>query len=280
MDWNLEHVKITSPANPLIKEALKIKEKRARYRYKAFLIEGPHLMEMAAASPDVKIKRVFFTEEFSNRREGQRFLRQIAHSVERGALSVERTTFIQVSEQVLNKLTDTETPQGIVAVVSYNTIGLNEINFKAAPFLVVCDNIQDPGNLGTIIRASDAAGADAVVILPGTCDAFMPKTIRATAGSLFNIPIIYSEQEGFFNYLDLKNITLCAADVHARTSIYEFNFRQPVAIAFGNETHGVSNALMKRAKGLKIPIVGRAESLNVAMAASVCLYEVVRQRKY
>lgn len=271
----MKPVKITSPANPIIKEALKIKEKHARYRHEAFLIEGPHLMEMAAASPAVNIKRVFFTEEFSAKREGQHLLRQIGSRV-RGQW--QKDIFIQVSEQALNKLTDTETPQGIAAVVSYNAIGLNEINFKAAPFLVVCDGIQDPGNLGTIIRVSDAAGADAMIILPGTCDAFMPKTIRATAGSLFNIPIVYSGLDILFGYLDSKNIALYATDVHAQASIYKSDFKSPIAIAFGSEAHGVSEALLKRAKGLKIPIVGKAESLNVAMAASVCLYEVVRQR--
>lgn len=276
----MRFVKITSPANPIIKEALKIKEKRSRYRHEAFLIEGPHLMEMAAASIDVEIKRVFFTEAFSAKREGQRLLRQIAHSVERKAWSVERTTFIQVSGQVLNKLADTETPQGIVAVVSYKIAGLDSLSFQGIPFLTVCDGIQDPGNLGTIIRASDAAGADAVVILPGTCDAFTSKTIRATAGSIFNMPVIYLESEILFDYLDSKNIALYAADIHAQVSIYESNFKSPTAIAFGNEAHGVSEVLLKRAKGLKIPIVGKAESLNVAMAASVCLYEVVRQRAY
>ncbi len=276
----MRFVKITSPANPIIREALKIKERHARYRHEAFLIEGPHLIDMAKISPNVEIKKVFFTEEFSNRKEGQRLLRQIAHSMEREAWSAKLTTFIQVSEQVLNKLTDTETPQGIAAIVSCKIANLDKLNFKGIPFLVVCDGIQDPGNLGTIIRASDAAGADAVIILPETCDAFMPKTIRSTAGSLFNIPVIYSEPEILFDYLNSKNIALYATDIYAQISIYESDFKKPVAIAFGNEAHGVSEALLKRAKGLKIPIIGKAESLNVAMAASVCLYEVVRQRAY
>ncbi|MBI5212745.1 MAG: RNA methyltransferase, partial [Nitrospirae bacterium] len=170
------------------------------------------------------------------------------------------------------------TPQGIIAVVSYESIGLNEISFRDIPFLVVCDGIQDPGNLGTIIRASDAAGADAVIILPGTCDAFMQKTIRATAGSLFNIPIIHAEPQMLFDFIDSRNIEMYAADVHAKTSIYEADFKKPAAVAFGNEAHGVSGKMLKKARGLKIPIIGKAESLNVAMSASICLYEIVRQR--
>lgn len=262
---------ITSPANPIIKEALKLKEKRAKYRHEAFLTEGPHLIEMAMSSSFVEIKRIFFTERFTAKKEGQRLIRQIGS---RGK------DIFQVSEQVLRKLADTETPQGIAAVVSYKAIDLDEIDFKAAPFLVVCDGIQDPGNLGTIIRASDASGADAVIVLPGTCDAFMSKTIRATAGSLFNIPTIYSKPEILLDCLDSKNIALYATDVHAQVSIYESDFKSPIAIVFGNEAHGVSELLLKRARGVKIPIAGKAESLNVAMAASICLYEVVRQRLY
>ncbi|BCB96726.1 RNA methyltransferase TrmH [Dissulfurispira thermophila] len=273
----MRFITITSPVNAIIKEALKIKQKYARYRHEAFFIEGPHLIEMAVASPHVEIKRVFFTEEFSNKKEGQRLLRLIISSIK---CQPPRDIFIRVSEQVLNKLSDTETPQGIAAVMSCKIARLDGISFKEVPFLVVCDGIQDPGNLGTIIRVSDAAGADAVIILPNTCDAFMPKAIRATAGSLFNIPIIYSGLETLFDFIESKNISLYAADVHAQMSIYEFDFKLPVAIAFGNEAHGVSEVLLKRAKGLKIPILGKAESLNVAMAASVCLYEVVRQRIY
>lgn len=271
----MRYIKITSPTNPLIKEALKVKGKRTRFKHEVFLIEGLRLIETAAASPSVEIKKVFFTDEFSAKREGQRLLRGIGG---RGKGQGAKDIFIQVSEQVLRKLADTETPQGIVAVVSYKTIDLNEINFKGMPFLVVCDNIQDPGNLGTIIRASDAAGADAVILLPGTCDAFMQKVVRATAGSLFNIPVIYSDPESLFHYFDSRNIALYAADVHAKTAIYEAGFKKPAAVAFGNEAHGVSGKLLKRAKGIKIPIIGKAESLNVAMSASICLYEVVRQR--
>lgn len=272
----MRYINITSPKNQIIKEALKIKKKHIRYKHEAFLIEGAHLLEMAIASADVKIKRVFFTEKFFNKRENQKILRKIESRI-KGQESGD--FFVKVSENVLSRLADTETPQGIASVVSYKAIELNEIKFKGNPFLVICDEIQDPGNLGTIIRASDAAGADAVIILPGTCDVFMQKTIRATAGSIFNIPIVYTEMAAFLDYLNLKNIILYAADVHAQMSIYEYDLKKPVAIIFGNEAHGVSKEALKMARGLiKIPIVGKAESLNVAMAASICVYEVVRQR--
>ncbi|MDI6801344.1 MAG: RNA methyltransferase [Thermodesulfovibrionales bacterium] len=266
----MRFIKITSPANPLIKETLKIKEKRMRYRHEAFLIEGQHLLEAALAASSVEIKRVFFTEGFLSKKEGQRLLRQI---------SKRDIQLIETSKHILSRLADTETPQGIIATVSIKPIGLEEIRFRDVPSLAICDGIQDPGNLGAIIRISDVAGADAVIILPGTCDVFMPKTIRATAGSLFNIPIVYSEIDALIGYLRDRNIRLYSSDAHAKALIYESDFRQPVAIAFGNEAHGVSEPMLKNAAAVfKIPIIGKAESLNVAMAASICLYEVVRQR--
>lgn len=268
----MKYAVISSVANPLIKEAVKIRKKPVR---QAFFIEGEHLIETALASPDVEFKRVFFTHKVISGKEGRRLLGRIAQKT--GAAD----TIIEVSAGMLSKLADTETPQGIAAVVSHSTIKLKEINFRDVPFLIICDGIRDPGNLGTVIRVSDAAGADAVITLPGTCSAFNAKAVRATSGSLFNIPVIcpgYDELEGF---LGDNGIELYLADTRAEKSLYECNLRKPAAIAFGNEAHGASKSLLEMAAGLiKIPLIGRAESLNVAAAASICLYETARQRRF
>lgn len=268
---------ITSPANPIIKEALKIRERRGKFRNASFLIEGPHLVDMALASPRVALEKVFFTEAFAQKREGRGLLERLRRSgnfTKDGAL-------IEISMQILSLLADTKTPQGIVAIVAYSQSALDSVVFKAEPFIVVVDGVQDPGNLGAIIRASDAAGADAVALLPGACDAFMHKTVRATAGSLFTIPLVHAGVDDLVRYLAAKEITLVVADVRAKTSVFDYDFRRPTALAFGNEAHGAGEALMQSAAGLvKIPLLGRAESLNVAQSASVCLYEAVRQRYY
>lgn len=273
----MRYIKITSLQNPLVKEVLKIKQKRSKYRHEAFIIDGHHLIEMAAAS-QAELRRVFFTEDFISKKEGQRILRHVYTKIRDKAAD---NLFVQTSREVLSKLSDTETPQGILAIASCNLTELKEIRFKGSPFLIVCDGIQDAGNLGTIIRASDAAGADGVIMLPDTCDAFSQKTIRATAGSIFNIPIVYSEIDNLLEYINLNKIRLYATDVHASMPIYKFDFKGPLAVVFGNEARGVSERLKKAADGLaNIPIIGKAESLNVAMAASIFLYELVRQRKY
>lgn len=256
--------KITSASNQVIKETLREKQHRQPDR---FLIEGHHLLEMAIAS-GTEIVRVFFTTEYSSKNDI--FLGQISKN---GAELIETTDYI------LSKISDTETPQGIVALARYKTLQLDELRLKADPLIVITDGIQDPGNLGTIIRTSDAAGADAVIMLPDTCDAFMPKAIRATAGSIFNIPIIYSYADMLVKWLREENINLFVTDVKASEIIYKADLTEPLAFVFGNEAHGVSEKLKDEADMLiNIPIMGRAESLNVATSAAICLYEAIRQR--
>ncbi len=260
-------MKITSSANKHIRDIIQIRETRAKFRHAAFLIEGPHLMEMAL-NAGVQIKETFATEEFINAKEHQAILEKITGTV------------FEVSEQVLRKITDTETPQGIVAVAGYEMGTLDTLSLKTKPFLVVLDAIQDPGNLGTIIRTADAAGADAVMLLPGTCDAFMPKVIRATAGSLFNIPLLYAEPDALVDWLSKKKVQLAVTAVDSGKTVFDADLSNGIAIAFGNEAHGISDHLRKAADlFLNIPIFGKAESLNVATSAAICLYEAVRQRK-
>ncbi|MBT9538189.1 MAG: RNA methyltransferase [Nitrospirae bacterium] len=265
----MKYAQITSASNPKIKEALDIKNKRSKYKHAAFIVEGPHLIEMALASGN-KISTAFFTDSFRAKKDGQKILREIKKKTDE---------IFQVTEQIMHKLADTETPQGIIAIASYDTKSLEEIKFKSTPLIVAIDGVQEPGNLGTIIRTSDAAGADAVVILKGTCDVFMQKTIRATAGSIFNIPIIYSSTDKFIDWLKSNGVMLLATALGSDKSIFDAGLKKPIAFVFGNEAHGVSNEIKRKADLiLKIPIYGKAESLNVSASAAVCLYEAVRQR--
>lgn len=260
----MRHIKITSLSSPLIKEAIKEKKKRQQSN---ILIEGLHLLEMAIAA-GAEVKRVFFTESFKSKNE--KFLRQ---------LSGKAPDLIETTDDILSRLSDTETPQGIVAIASYKPFQFHELKLKTIPLIVVADGIQDPGNLGSIIRTSDAAGADAVIILQDTCDAFMPKVIRSTAGSIFNIPIVYSNGDDLIRWLKVKQISLFVTDITASETVYEADFKRPLAFVFGNEAHGASEGIKHKATAiLNIPILGRAESLNVASSAAICLYEAVRQR--
>ena len=265
----MKYIQITSTSNPEIKEALDIKNKRSKYKHAVFIIEGPHLVETALASGN-KINTVFFTDSFRTKKDGQNILRETAKKTDE---------IFEVTGQIMNKLADTEIPQGIIATVSYAIKNLEEIRFKSVPLIVAVDGVQEPGNLGTIIRTSDAAGADAVVILKGACDAFMQKTIRATAGSIFNIPIIYPGTDKFLEWLKSNGITLIATALDSGKSIFDSDLKKPIAFVFGNEAHGVSSEIKSKADLiLKIPIYGKADSLNVSASAAVSLYEAVRQR--
>lgn len=262
---------ITSCSNPKIKAALEIKRRKSSAEHPFFLIEGQHLIEMALAAHTL-IKEVFFTDSFSKKKEGQKFLEHLSPHTDK---------LYEVTDSLLHKLTETETPQGITAVAAYCPLSLKDLRTGSNPLLVVSDGIQDPGNLGSIIRTADAAGADAVIILPGTCSVTLQKTIRATAGSLFNIPVVHTPAEKFLAWIRAHKLQLAVTKATAEKSLFEARLDGPIAIVFGNEAHGVQAELKNAADLLlRIPIYGKAESLNVAASTAACLYEAVRQRKY
>jgi TrmH family RNA methyltransferase len=262
----MRYKKITSLSNPHIKEALTIRERKIGRCHDA-LIEGPHLVEMALDSR-TGIKKFFFTGSAYSKHAG--LFTRLSHT---------SAELFETTEQVLGHLCDTETPQGIAAIASFKFYDLGELSLPANPLMVICDGIQDPGNLGTIIRTADAAGADAVILFPGTCDPLMPKVVRATAGSVFTIPLVFGEAGEVLHWLKKKTITLFVTDVNASRSLYDTDLRKPLAFAFGNEAKGVNEPLRKGGGVfVKIPIRGKAESLNVATSAAVCLYEALRQR--
>jgi TrmH family RNA methyltransferase len=184
-----------------------------------------------------------------------------------------------VSDAVMAKLSDTEAPQGIAAIVSSPRLVLDEIILASVPLLIACDRIQDPGNMGTIIRLADAVGADAVIVFPGCCDPFMPKAVRSSAGSIFHLPVVAAEMPDAAAYCRQREIALVAADVHAERDCFDADFRRSLAIVLGNEAHGISRGMKEYiSEAVRIPIIGQAESLNVATSAAVLMYEAVRQR--
>jgi TrmH family RNA methyltransferase len=251
--------RIESPKNPLVKEALLVRDRRGR---EAFWAEGPNLLAAALEARGLsRILRVFATGEFMARKAG--LVRRLSES---GAEMVE------VTEGVFKKLSSTEAPQGIAAVSAYTPPALEEIEFGGVT--VVLDGIRDPGNLGAIVRTADAFGADCVVLLPGTCDAFSPKALRATAGSVFHLPLIQAEREPLVSVLKRKGVQLVMTGPRGGVGLREADLAPPLAFVFGNEARGISPEVRKAADlAVKIPIMGKAESLNVAASAAVCLYE-------
>ncbi|MCK4910808.1 MAG: RNA methyltransferase, partial [Thermodesulfovibrionales bacterium] len=143
---------------------------------------------------------------------------------------------------------------------------------------VVFDGVSDPGNLGTMIRTADASGASGVIVLEGTCDVFGPKALRASAGSVFNIPIMHSKRENVLEELKAMGIRIAATVPEGGEDLYNVKLVPPLAIVFGNESKGVGKEFMAQADlVVSVPVRGGAESLNVAAAAAVLLYEALRQ---
>lgn len=259
---------ITSPSNPRIREVLKLK-KKGRHAGR-FLIEGPHLVETALRA-GASISEAFVSKSLASDAQGRSMVRTLSRTI---------PMLFEVADEIMKRLADTETPQGVVAVAVMALPLLEDLTTGDNPLIVVADGVQDPGNLGTIIRTSDAAGARAVILLPGTCDAFSPKVVRATAGSIFHIPVTEAEKDSLLAWLRKNKIAMACTAADGELSLFDADLSGPLALVFGNEAHGVSPQIRKSADlSVRIPIVGKAESLNVASSVAVCLYEAVRQRE-
>ena len=251
---------IRSKDNKIFKECQKLSQKKYRDKEGLYLIEGENLI---AEVPEKDLVYVFF-------REGQE--RQIFDLQDQ---------YI-VATQLFDKLAQTETSQGILAVVRKPKLTVDDLaaRMQDADNVVVMDRLQDPGNIGTIIRTAEGAGYKAVITVKGTGDVFSPKTIRAAAGSVFRMPILQVEDAAALRALtDSLNKKLVVTGFHTDKYYYDEDLSKGVALVIGNEGNGVSDELMEMADIIvKIPMDGHLESLNASVAAGILMYETKRKR--
>ncbi len=181
---------------------------------------------------------------------------------------------------VMERVASTVAPQPLLAVVSYASATLGCL--EGATLVVVCVDVRDPGNLGTVIRTADAAGVDAVVCCDGTVDPTNPKTVRATAGSLFHVPVVHGgATTSILAELASHGLTTVATVVRGGDDYAGFDWTRPVALVLGNEATGLDTALAAGLDvGVTIPMAGRSESLNVGVSAAVLCFEALRQRRW
>jgi TrmH family RNA methyltransferase len=240
--------------------------RKHRDHERRFLIEGPHGLEDALAS-SAPITEVFHLWDGA----GPAVERVVATARERGVACV------PVTRQVLESLDSTETPQGVVAVCERVDVGLESIPPGLVPVLM---EVQDPGNLGTILRSAAAAGAAGVVVTTGSVDLYNPKAVRSSAGSLFHVPVARDVSPGAaVSALRGAGARIVAASSAGRVSVYRSDLAGHVAILFGNEARGLPDEVTSQADAtVRVPINARAESLNLAAAATVVLFEAARQR--
>ncbi|WP_428909331.1 TrmH family RNA methyltransferase [Niallia sp. Krafla_26] len=240
---------ITSVKNGQVKEWKKLHTKKGRDQSGLFLIEGYHLVEEA-------LKENFIQQLILHENT------DIPHTWNYDGIPV-----TVVTNEVMKALSDTETPQGIMAICQIPKVDLTAIAGKK--FLLI-DSVQDPGNIGTMIRTADAAGMDAVILGDGCADPYNPKVVRSTQGSLFHLPIIKANLEEFMNEM---NIPVYGTALEGGIPYNQVEPMHEFALLVGNEGQGVSkNLLAKTTKNLYIPIFGKSESLNVAIAAGILMY--------
>jgi RNA methyltransferase, TrmH family len=259
---------IYSVKNPRVKEWAALKQKKYRELTGQFMIEGVRLVEEAIAS-DVDILHVLYSLDRSN----ERLERLVEVAQEKGY------TMVECTEQVLAHIADTQTPQGILAIARKLPPTYDEHTYRNANLVVLVDGIQDPGNLGTIIRTADAVNADAVIVSENTVDPYHPKVIRATMGSLFHLPVYEQPLMETVSSLREQGISIIGSSSHVGDEYYKVNLVGPHALIVGSEANGIRDTLHPFVdKWLRLPMLGKAESLNAAIAASVMMYEVIRQR--
>lgn len=248
---------ISSAQNAVFKYIKSLQDKKYRNKYKEYTVEGIKSVHDALNS-DKEVKRVILSDTFNSDTD----------------FGVETNIF---SEALFKRLCDTNSPQGIMAVIAMDDT--KDFVIDPAKSYIYCDGINDPGNLGTIIRTADAAGFDGVLLSAGTVDLYNPKVVRASMGSFFNIEIVNNLDISFLEYCSNNGFTLYGGALGQNTIDYRSaDMTVPSIIVVGNEANGISKQVQELCRCVKIPIVGKAESLNAAVAAAILMYEYSSQR--
>lgn len=258
---------LDNPRSPRVRAVAKLARKAARSETGLFLLEGPQ-----AVGEALRWRGELVVELYATPGALERFP-EIRTAASRGQREVEFVT-----EQVLDSMADTVTPQGFVAVCRQFPTSVRDILAAAPRLIAVLEEVRDPGNAGTIIRAADAAGADAVIFSGRTVDLYNPKVVRSTTGSLFHLPVAVGvELADVLERVRAAGMQVLAADSRGedlRQARSGSLLTAPTAWLFGNEARGLADSAVQLAdRVLAVPIYGQAESLNLATAASVCLYE-------
>lgn len=263
----MKHRVISSPQNTLIKKYKKLlKSPGYRRRESMLALEGPNLVQEAikvGLYPSV----IFYTEQYYEH-EGSAWLDEL-HQSEKYLLD----------DLLFKKIADTENPRAVAAIIPYNFTNPLPGRHDSSLFLIL-DRVQDPGNMGTIIRTAAAVGVHTIYCLGGTVDPFSPKVLRATAGNIFRVSI---EEVDSFDLLAKKlmasGIKMVAAVPGAGKIYWEADLKSPIALMIGNEARGLDCKLLNMADiKVQLPLAGKVESLNASVAAGVILYEALRQR--
>jgi TrmH family RNA methyltransferase len=258
---------IVSVHNPRVKMWASLLDKKGRSEHKRYLLEGVHLVKEALVT-GVELETLIFAHH-----------QELPDELKAWQSD---NRWVHVSEAVLAKCCSTKTPQPVLAVAHISDAPPE--SFLAASLVLVADGVQDPGNIGTMIRSAAAVGADAVILGAGSADLYAPKTVRATMGAMFHIPVLqlpnFDQLHAILKHVRETGTQLLVAGIDGAQVMYEVDFVKPTWLILGNEGSGGSKEVAALAThSVFVPMSGRTESLNVAMATTVLLYEAYRHRR-
>ena len=256
---------ITSTANQQVKQLLQLNKKaKLRDAKDVFVAEGPKMFREA---PKERIEKVYLSESFFEKQIQKKLLEGISYEV--------------VQDHIFKVMCDTQTPQGILCLVKQFHYTLEELLKTKNPLFLLLENLQDPGNVGTILRTAEGAGITGVILNKGSADIYNPKTIRSTMGSIYRVPFLYTEDlRKVLEVFKKQGIRSYAAHLEGSREYDRENYQSGTAFLIGNESKGLSKELTAYADTyIRIPMEGKLESLNAAAAASILLYEAYRQRR-
>lgn len=263
---------ITSKGNPKVKEIRLLKQAQHRHARGEYFIEGMRLVEEALQHPG-QFRKIVYSPRLEDKARGAALLSAARKKIQ-------DAEWLYVSDEVMKRICDTQSHQGILAVLEMKERSWEEI-YKRDGIILLLSGLQDPGNLGTIFRVAEAGAAAGVILSQDMIDPYNPKVVRASMGSLFRVPFLQDqEMEDCLKKLRSQGYRLWATTVQGGRSFWEIDFSQPTAVLFGQEGAGLSQNLLEEADGLfTIPMAPGVDSLNVAMAAGLVIYEASRQKR-
>lgn len=262
---------LTSAANPRVKAATALRERRDRDRTGLTLIDGARELRRALEA-GIVVHEAFICESLLAGPDARSVL---------GRLEADDTPVQAVSETVHARLSFGERADGIVAVVRIPPLDLAHLALPVEPLVVVIEGVEKPGNVGAVLRSADGAGADALIAADARTDLFNPNTIRASAGAVFSVPVAAASSQAALTWLRGRGLRIVTARVDADHLYTDTDLTGPLAIVLGAEAEGLSSAWAGPGfEAVRLPMLGAADSLNISVTAAILLYEARRQRGF
>ncbi|MBC2607419.1 TrmH family RNA methyltransferase [Pelagicoccus albus] len=260
---------ITSLQNPRVKNLVKLRDRRARNQQGIFIAEGYRAISRAMEKDVFPLEVYFCPDCFLGENEDALL----------GQAQANGAALFELSKHAFEKVAYRDRPEGLLAVIKQWSYTLDQIKLSEPPFLLIVESIEKPGNLGTILRSADAAGVDAVICCDSVTDLFNPNAVRSSTGVLFSMPTVSASTEDVIEWVRKNGIRTAATTPHTDQVYTDTDLKGPLAIVMGSEQFGLSERWLEACdQKVLIPMAGQADSLNVAMATLITLFEAVRQR--